>query len=164
MIKVVFCRPRKFSLMSKIFRLIENSPFSHSAIQLQNGFYYHVTLFGKVHINSGSYFESKYEIIEEKFIMVEPSNNDKMQDECQRLEGIDYGVMSIIGVGLSRLLKLFGIRAPNFFKDSTKTFYCSEFVWYILKIGGLELKDFDPELDGPKKLKEVLSHDKTNNL
>lgn len=156
MIKVVFSTHRKFSIPSLFFRLMEGTPYSHVSLLMPNGFYYHVTLFGKVHINTSYYFEKHNEIVDVKNVLMEPEMIGLMLSECSKMEGVDYGVMNVIGVGISRFLKLFGIRAPNFFKDNSKSFYCSEFVWYILKKGGLELKGFDPELDGPKRLNELL--------
>jgi hypothetical protein len=144
--------------------MLDRSSFSHVALFLETNdllnLYAHVN-FQKVHVNTQPYFERKYKVIKSLEYEINDADYDYITKEIARFEGADYGFLTLIGIGIARILRLFKIRAKNIFRDRNKTFFCSEFIWYLLTLCSFHIDDFDPELDGPKKLYQILSCDFT---
>jgi len=70
--------------------------------------------------------------------------------------GRQYGYLNVFGMGIQRLLKVFGIKIKNPLKDKDKTFVCSELVIRLLQQSSDYCKDLDPERDGPADLYKSL--------
>lgn len=161
-IKVHFSTFKRFNLFSVLIRFIEKSKFSHTSIEFNIGkrsFIAHATEY-RVNIISAHKFYRENEI----FHIIEFDLNDIQFEKFKNLIydtlGISYSWKTIIGIVLSRFLSLIGIKNRKFFEDKNKTMFCSEYVWYILSNLGYKIENFDPELDGPKKLYEILKASK----
>lgn len=158
-IKVVFTRPASFSFISLIFRLFEGTTYSHAALCLISTDLVNLVAHSNrhnVHVNTEKYFNKIYTTLESLEFEISDEKYDYLVAEISKYEGAIYGYLNIFGIFISRVAKFFGIRMRNIFSDKSKTFFCSEFVYQMLHEIGFNLKDFDSELDGPRKLFEIL--------
>lgn len=68
--------------------------------------------------------EFKFDVSDSSFVKIKQFSIDSM--------GKPYGVLSILGLTWVQLLKYFGIKIQNPFRENGKTYICSQFVSTIL--------------------------------
>jgi hypothetical protein len=157
-IKVHFSTYKKWNIFSALIRLVENSEFSHSSIEcevLGKPLIAHATEY-RVNVVSTRKFYRENTIFHTFEFELNEQEEEKFMELLYDTLGISYGWWTAVGIVISRLLSLVGIKNKKFFTDKNKTLFCSEFVWYVLNEMGINVTNFDPELDGPKKLYEGL--------
>ena len=151
--KVLFSKRRGFNIPSMFFRLIDNSEFSHAAILIETAYGSLVIQSNHLGVHATSFrsFITDNEIV--KMIHLNPSVEQKIiiMETIYKLLGVGYGFLNVFGAGISRVFKL----SKNIFADGDKTEFCSEFAYDVLD-NAYNLTGFKAELDGPKKLYELL--------
>jgi len=157
-IKVIFTT-KEYNPFSWVIRFFDSSDFSHAAFlveyEVHNKKNYIIHASGtNVHKTYVNDFKDKIvQTIDLELSINEISGALNLFNMYMHTK---FDFMSIIGIGFNRILRVFGYKIKNIFADQQKTLFCSEFVAIVLKQIGVDLKDFNLELDGPKKLYEVL--------
>jgi hypothetical protein len=151
--KVLFSKRRGFNIPSLFFRWVDNSDFSHAAILVETPYGSLVIESNHLGVHATSFrsFVNKNEIV--KMIHLTPTVEQKIiiMETLYRLLGVGYGFLTVFGAGIARVFKL----TKNIFSDGDKTEFCSEFAYDVLD-DAYNLTGFKAELDGPKKLYEIL--------
>lgn len=137
MIYVGFSKHKGFSPLSWLIMLCEHSNYSHSYIRvwsdsLECDLIYQATGSGVYFISKGL-FDKTSESIEEYEIPVTKEQKTQLLKWAIEQSGKPYGVKQLMGLGLVRLLKLFGIKIKNPFSDGNSTYICCELVMEALK-------------------------------
>lgn len=150
MITIGFSKHKGFAPLSWLIMLCEGTKFSHAYIKvrsksLNRDLIYQATGSG-VHFIGLSLFEQSAQVIEEYQIDISPEKQTKLLQWCVDNAGKPYGKLQIIGIGLIRLLKPFGIKIKNPFSNGNAAYVCCELV-----VAALE----DVGFSGPDELDQV---------
>jgi hypothetical protein len=138
MITLVFTRPQKFKLFSYLIRKFEKTEYSHCALifyssSLGRQLVYEASILG-VRFLSIQKFNSLNKTIHKFDYDVRSSIKNKILANCVDYAGTGYGYLSILGIGIFKILNAIGIKQKKpFFSDGDKTFYCNELVWHLIE-------------------------------
>lgn len=151
--KVLFTKRRGCNIPSMIFRWIDKADFSHVALLIETHYGSLVVQSTHIGIHAISFrdFIKHNSII--KMIHLNPTVEQKIliMENIYRLLGVSYGFISIAGAALARMFHM----SKNILGDGDKTEFCSEFAYDVLE-EAYGLHGFLAEIDGPKKLYEIL--------
>lgn len=156
-----FSTPKKQTIISRLIRLIEGTPYSHTYLsyydeQFQGNIVYHAA-FMNVHITPKQIFLDKNKVIEMYPRLVTDKQKQEILKLCGEYADTPYGHKQMIGMGFARLVYLwFGKKIKNPFADGPHTQVCSELMGRILhKLG--DPVDLDLlEYEGPKYINKIL--------
>lgn len=166
-ITIGFSTHRKFNLFSWAIRTVDRTPFSHvycifKSESLNRNLVYHAAR-TFLHFLSLSNFEKDNITFYTFDIKVTLEQRKNLMQLCIDKAGISYGIKSVVGIALIKLLKNFNITISNPFADDSKTYFCSELVSYLLSKLDLKTNNTDPENDSVKWLYTMLIEEvKTN--
>mgnify|MGYP001571962652 CR=1 FL=1 len=151
MITVGFSRHKGFAPISWIIMLCEHTPFSHAYIKvrsesLDRTLVYQATGSG-VHFIGSAMFEESAQVIEEYEMPMPSEDRKKLLQWCVDNAGKPYGRLQVIGIGLIRLAKLFGLRISNPFSNGNKAYICCELVTAALEHTGMAGPDDLDQVD-----------------
>lgn len=140
-IVVGFSTTRKWKPLSWAIKLVEKTPYSHtylrfSSSNLDRDFIYQASDDSLNFMNMQT-FSHKNIIIEEFVIPVTAEEKRAIMQYCIDKNGVPYGMLQIVGMGIVRLTKLwFGRSIHNPFRGDDKTQVCLELVGRALgKLG-----------------------------
>jgi hypothetical protein len=152
-ISILFTKRKGFNIPSWFFRLIERSEFSHAVILLdtpEGPLVYESNIKGVHPLPLYDFVKNNILI---KSITLNPNDDQAMtiKNRIYELLGVNYPILAMIGAFIARVTG----SIKNIFADGDKTEYCSEFVFDVLD-QPYDLKGYLAEIDGPKKLYEIL--------
>jgi hypothetical protein len=153
---IVFTRPRGFAPLSYAIRAVEGTPYSHVGIQwrsptLDVELNYEAVGTG-VRFVGAIQFDHNHVVVKRHTLHMTEKQHQELMRYCILTAGREYGSLQILGMGLTRLLRL----GANPTSDGTRTLVCSELIGYILiDILGLPVP-LRLEVDGPRALDEWL--------
>lgn len=160
-----FSRPRKFKLFSWIIRKVEHSEYSHVYIKtysntLERWLIYQASGTAVNFIGQERFYNHNEPIVEYLFQTTDKTKHEFLQLAVDTV-GTPYGVKQLVGIGLVRLGKLFGLRCKNPFRDGKATYVCSELAAELLET--LLGVDIEQDLDciGPKELQQIIANRET---
>jgi hypothetical protein len=158
-----FSTSKKKNLFSSIIKYVDNTPYSHvyckfRSNSLDRDFVYHAAR-SFVHFYSMENFAKKNITFYEFEICITQDQKTKLMQMCIDKAGLQYGLWSVIGIGLVKFLKNFKINTSNPFKDGSKTYFCSELVSSLLQELGLDTNTNNSEEDGVKWLYKILKQE-----
>lgn len=138
---VGFSRHKGFAPLSWLIMLCEGTNFSHAYIKvhsesLDRDLIYQATGSG-VHFVGKALFDKTAQVVEEYEIEIPDYNRKKLLQWCVDNAGKPYGHLQLVGIGLIRLAKLFGIRMANPFSNGDQRYVCCELVAAALEHLGL---------------------------
>jgi hypothetical protein len=153
---VGFSTAKKFNIFSWAIKTMEKTNYSHCYIKFYSESFdcwliYHAS-HTSIHFLSEENFLKKANVLEEYQITIPEEIKKKLVKNAIRRAGILYGAFQILGMGITRIFKLwFNKKICNPFADGEATQVCSDLLYYELK-DAINFKDFEPEVDGPRKL------------
>lgn len=148
-ITVGFSRSKlKFAPISWLIRLCEKTNFSHSYIKIKSEsldreLIYQANGSGVYFIGKQAFEELNESVIEFKFNI---SEEEKIRILRWAVDssGKKYSKTQLLGVGIKRLFKFFGINIKNPFGNENKAYICTELVAEATKIfGSFQYEDLD---------------------
>lgn len=149
---------KKFPIMSWIIKWCEGTDFSHVMVYWvrKNGghIYYQSTGHG-VNFCGTQVFDEQHKILRDYKFELQDDNFEHVLDYCIDNSGKSYSCLSLIGLGLMRLCKLFGFVIKNPFKDGDASQICVETVLRITQKAGIDL-GLDPDESGLMELEKAL--------
>jgi len=160
-ITIGFSTAKTRNPFSWLIRRVEGTPYSHCYIKYYSQKYdlwlvYHAS-HTSIHFMSYDRFLLKSKIIKEYELEISTEARDNLIKNGIKKAGIPYGALEILGMLTARLMRLwFNLKIKNFLADNQKTQVCSELLYYDLK-EFVDFGDFNPELDGPKKIEKAIS-------
>jgi hypothetical protein len=149
---VGFSTHKDFNILSWIIQKVEKTTFSHVYIR-----WYSATTDRQltyqasglaVNFCGQEVFYTKNVDIAQFSISITDAEKITILQTAIDLAGKPYGIMDLVGIGLVRLMALFGKKIKNLFRDEGNAYICSELVATILiKIGFKfeELSDVTPK-------------------
>jgi len=99
---------------------------------LDRSLIYHATSIG-VYFLGKPVFESNNIVVEEHKLIISNEDKIKLLQWCVDNSGKPYGKLQIVGLGLIRLAKLFGLNIKNIFSNGEKAYVCTELVAAALR-------------------------------
>jgi hypothetical protein len=156
-----FSTPKKQTIVSRLIRLVEGTPYSHAYMQfyaesLQANLIYQAS-YVSVHFTNMTRFCDKAEIIEYFEVPVPPEKEKELLKFCVDSVDTPYGATQLVGQAMARLYyNWFGKRIKNPLADGPKTEVCSELVGKAMIIIGLPVDASRLEFEGPKYLNNIL--------
>lgn len=156
-ISIVFSRASTtFPIFSWLIMLTERTTFSHVAIRMVDLETNQDIVIQASHtlVNEMSWTEflAQEKVIYQFDFLADDETKKLIKTFAINNLGKPYGVMSILGLSLVQLLSFIGIKITNPFKDSGKTYVCSELISAILQsVDGVILPQ-DVEDMTPKSL------------
>ncbi len=156
-----------FPIFSWLIMLTERTPYSHVYLKIKdkqtNRLVHYQASHSFCNCMGEKVFESQETKIKEFSFKVSDASFVKVKQFSIDAMGKPYGVLSILGLTWVQLLKCFGIKIQNPFRDNGRTYICSQFVATLLKtcegikmpenINDITPKDLYPIIEGlPKKL------------
>lgn len=157
-VTIGFSKPRhkNFPLFSWLIRLFEGTPYSHVYLKwysehLQMYLVYHAAG-SSMHFLGPARAEVELQPIREYELDVTPEMKRLMVVYCVSKAGTPYGLRTVVGIALKRLLGT----SKNVFADGEKTQFCSEFISRILSTYFHVELPKDPDSMGLKDLEGLL--------
>lgn len=162
---VGFSTHKKRNIFSSLIKAVDHTDYSHvfigyspfaddkSAIAV---FHAAKTM---LHFRDWESFDKENDIKHMFSLVVTDEDIRSINRFCLKNSGIKYGLLGVFGVSLVKLLSGIGIKAHNPFADKSKTFWCSELVYNILKTISLSdlIEDRNPEDESVKWLYDLLN-------
>lgn len=155
-----FSKPRSFGILAWLIMVVERSEFSHVYMKtysksLDRWLIYQASG-TKVNFIGQEKFYEHNESVKEYLFDVNPESKTKFLVKAVDTVGTPYGVKQLIGIGLVRLGKVFGLKLTNPFRDNRATYVCSELAAEVLEeITGINIGE-DLDTIGPKELDEII--------
>jgi hypothetical protein len=149
---IEFTKPKNPKIISNLIMKVQGSKYSHVRVKWTSSS--GITLVYEASRSSvkfvGPISQNKHpvEVVRSYRIAVDPVEFRSLIDVCITYADVSYGSLQLIGMGLTRLLKL----KKNPFGDDIKTQVCSELVSNILEKVKNWKHDMDMEVAGPKEL------------
>ena len=156
---VGFSKPKKFKLLSWLIRQAEHTKFSHTYVKLYDErvdkwIVYEAS--GMItHCCPEETFYLKNEVIQEVELTCASFTESEVLEDAIDSLALPYGMKQLLGLGLVRLSRLFGLKIKNPWSDGRITYVCSEYVGRLLQRLGYDVGDLD-ELT-PKDIHELLN-------
>lgn len=155
-------KPQSWKPLAWLIMLCEKSSFSHASMRwmsssLDRNIIYEATGSG-VHFISQPNFEVQHQIVKSyKFVISDPAKVKLLQwciDNCEK----PYGRIQFVGLGIKRLLGLFGIKIKNPFASGTNSYICCKLAAVALEEIGASSFDADEiDLNDLQQILEKLS-------
>lgn len=141
MITIGFSRHKGFAPLSWLIMLCERTKFSHAYIKIKSEslnrtLIYQATGSGVYFIGEEA-FKLSSEVVEEYPLEVSPEHRIKLLQWAVDNSGKPYGKMQLLGLGVIRLVKLFGLKINNPFSNGNKAYICCELVTEAIENIGL---------------------------
>lgn len=151
-VRVVFTRPRRSSLVALAIRLLTWAPYSHVAFGV--GALYIEAVDSGVELTSGTTFVTKNVIVESFDVTLAHAS---FWAALAPLRHKPYDWLGVVGIGWYRVLRYMGF-APktNELAAGRDALFCSELVYRVLQSAGICPKVANPELLDPKRLLRLL--------
>lgn len=145
-----FSRHKGFAPLGKLIMVCEGTNFSHAYVRLraeslERDLIYQATGAG-VNFVGNAVFDESAQVVEEYVIEIPDENRKKLLQWCIDNAGKPYGHLQLVGIGLIRLAKLFGIRIKNPFSNGEGAYVCCELAAAALENVGIT---------GPEDLDQV---------
>lgn len=123
-----FSTPRSwFKPLSWLIYWVEGIPFSHCYVRIPSKTYFRDVVYQAkgmtVHFMGSKRFIKTQKVVCEYHIKLSEEQKIRLMQFCMDEAGEGYGVMQLIGIGLVRLIALFGTKVKNPFHDGM---ICSE--------------------------------------
>lgn len=127
-----FSRHKGFAPLSWLIMLCERTNFSHAYVKLYSAsldrtLIYQATGSG-VNFVGSVLFEESAQVVEEYPIEVSDGARTRLLQRCVDNAGKPYGRLQMVGLGVIRVAKLFGIRMKNPFPNGDGKYVCCELV------------------------------------
>jgi hypothetical protein len=157
---IEFTRPHKdykrFPILSWLIRLIEWTPYSHVRLTWINTtgrkVVYEASGASVKFIGTLSQEKKKVKILDSYEIDITREEYRKLIDLCMKYADISYGLLQLLGIGLSYLPWF----DKNIFSDGRRSQVCSELVGEILEsVKNIDIKE-DLDIAGPKMINKTL--------
>lgn len=154
--------------LSWLIRTVDRVPFSHMyvrfyATSLDRVLVYHAAKHS-LHFVEWERFKKTNKIIEELSFDCSPRQFVEIMQLCVDTAGIKYGMLTLIGIAIRIFGQRTGLWAQNPFKDGQKSYICSEFIYEVCKILGME-GELDAETESLRPLHKMIKsfHEETQN-
>lgn len=133
-----FSKPKKLSLHGWIIEKIDGTLFDHAYIKfnldkIQRDIVFQSIAIG-VQLVSKSHFEGLCKPVEEYELDITEDQFISMFQFCIDKAGKPYGLLDVIGLGISKLLYKIGIKKSNPFYEGDANYFCSQIVMQCLNI------------------------------
>ena len=127
----------KFPIFSWLIMFAERTDFSHVYVRIKDAQAKRLVHYQASHtfVNymGEKVFKSQETTTREFDFIVSDRSFVKIQQFAIDAMGKPYGVLSILGLAYVQILKYFGIKKSNPFRDNGETYVCSQLVASILK-------------------------------
>lgn len=155
-----FSKPKKFSLHGFIIEKIDNSQFDHTYLrfnldQIERNVVFQSIAVG-VQLVSESEFEGLCTPVEEYQLQISEQQFLTMLQFCFDKAGKPYGLLDVVGLGISKILYKLGLKKKNPFFEGDATYFCSQLVAQCLD--NIDPTDFQLDADdiSPGDLRNLL--------
>lgn len=155
-----FSKPRGwFVPVSWLIRKTEKTRYSHAYIRvrsssLERDLIYQATGSG-VYFIGGIAFDDHVEVIEEYEFEITSESKKELLQWAIDTSGKPYGRMQMLGLGIKRLFRFFGISIKNPFRTGNKAYICTELAAAALKEIKI-LSDVDLDEVGLSELRSLV--------
>ena len=157
---VGFSRPRKFSIHGWIIEKIDQAPFDHAYIRFNLDEVERNIVFQSIAV--GVQLVSEYEFnglcfpVEEYELEISESQFLTFLQFCFDKCGKPYGLLDVIGMGISKFLCKLGIKKRNPFYEGDANYFCSQIIAQCLD--DIDPTDFKLDADNtsPMDLRNLL--------
>jgi len=126
----------KFPIFSWLIMFCEKTPYSHVYLKIKDEEANRKVVYQASHsfcnCQGEKVFKSQETTIKEFNFEVSDASFVKIKQFSIGAMGKSYGVLSILGLSWVQLLKCFGIKIQNPFRDNGRTYICSQLIFSIL--------------------------------
>jgi hypothetical protein len=127
-----FSTPKDFNLLAWIIRKVEGAPFSHVYFKYYDDETNQWIIFQAsgllVNMISDNSFMQKEDIVKEVTLTCADDVFIKFKQRAEQQLGIPYGIADLVGIGLVRLAKVFGMSIGNPLDQGKSAYICSRLV------------------------------------
>jgi|SRR5271165_6696541 len=155
-----FSKPKKFSLHGFIIEKIDNSQFDHTYLrfnldQIERNIVFQSIAVG-VQLVSEAEFQGLCTPVEEYQLEISDDQFLILLQFCFDKAGKPYGLLDVVGLGISKILAKIGIKNLNPFYEGDATYFCSQLVAQCLD--NIDPMDFKLNADNisPGDLRNLL--------
>lgn len=159
-IVIGFSKPIKKSFHGWLIEKIDNSTFDHAYLRFTLDKFKRDVVFQSIAVGvqlvSVPEFEGKCLPVEEYELDLTEDQFIKMFQFCIDNAGKPYGLLDVLGLGISKLLCKLGIKKKNPFFEGDANYFCSQIV--IQCLDSIDPKDFNFNADNisPKDLNTIV--------
>jgi hypothetical protein len=165
-IKIGFSRPSKWRLLAWVIMKVLRTRYDHVFVRIRSDTYERDIIYQAsglaVNFMSPTIFE-KHNVVTDEFEL--PVRDFKgMMQWCIDTAGVPYGVKAFIGLGIVKLLAVFGKKIGNPFASGDETYICDKAAAKIMELYCGD--DIPEDLDDltPKDLYEYLVSSKAKRI
>lgn len=157
-VKIVFTKSKKkLPIGAWLIRLWTWKSYSHVALEVPIGFLKRPMYFqaneGKVNYEYGDHFDKEHQIVKRYRIKVSDPVYNFMKKERMMSAGENYGHLQNLGIVLTDIAKLFGIKLKNPWKKGRN---CSEIIYSKILLPMFPDLSYDPETIKPHHIERIL--------
>lgn len=151
-----FSTPKGLKPLAWLIRKIERTPYSHAFIEFNTSRGLKLTYEAsgsRVRFMGGNNFNEINNIVKSYNVRIEQSEYDRLIDFCIINCGAPYGVKQLLSMGLTRCLKLFGIKIKPL---ATNGFVCTEIMGKAIEAMHGSKSGYDWDLAGLKEAHDLV--------
>lgn len=163
-----FSRPRsKFLIISWLIRAVERTNYSHVYIRWKSDWLDRDIVYEAsgtmVHFLEGKRFDKKAECVHLFKVDCSDEARKKIIQFAMDNAGASYGIKQLLGIGIVKLMRIFGKDIKNPFSDGKSTWVCSELAGEALKELGHKIPICRDNLT-PKDIFTILNENVPNKV
>lgn len=160
-IKVGFSRHKGFAPIGWAIMAAERTKFSHAFIEIRSdsldrNLIYHATGSGVYFIGETNFLDQN-EVVESFEFEISDEGKKRLLQWAIDQSGKPYGKLQLIGIGIMRTARLFGVTIRNPFQNEGSRYICTELVARALYEAGLVKVCVDYDSWGLKECRNQVS-------
>jgi len=155
-----FSKPKKSTIHGWIIEKIDKSNFDHVYLRFNLDKIQRNLVFQSIDVGVQIVTENEFEglctPVEEYSLSITDDQFIEMLQFCFDKAGKPYGILDVIGLGISKILARLNIKKKNPFNEGDATYFCSQIVAKCLDTIDPTQFNIDPDNTSPSDLNNLL--------